>query len=57
MKIFKEISGTALKAPVFILHASLIFEEITAEKVPNMAKERVIQVQEAQRVPGRINPR
>ena len=33
------------------------FEEIIAEKFPNMGKERVNQVQKAQRVPGRINPR
>lgn len=34
-----------------------IFEEIIAENFPNMGKEIVNQVQEAQRVPGRINPR
>ena len=34
-----------------------IFEEIIAENFPNMGKEVVNQVQEAQRVPGRINPR
>ena len=34
-----------------------IFEEVIAENFPNMAKEIVNQVQEAQRVPGRINPR
>ena len=34
-----------------------IFEEIIAEKFPNMEKEIVNQVQEAQRVPYRINPR
>ena len=34
-----------------------IFEEITAENLLNMGKEIVNQVQEAQRVPGRINPR
>jgi hypothetical protein len=34
-----------------------IFEEIIAENLPNMEKEIVNQVQEAQRVPGRINPR
>ena len=33
-----------------------IFEEIIAEKFPNMGKEVVCQVREA-RVPGRINPR
>ena len=34
-----------------------IFEKIIAEKFPNMEMETVIQVQEAQRVSGRINPR
>ena len=34
-----------------------IFEEIIVENVPNMGKEIVTQVQEAQRVPYRINPR
>ena len=34
-----------------------IFEEIIVENFPNMGKERVNQVQEAQRVPHRINPR
>ena len=34
-----------------------IFEEITVENFPNMGKEISIQVQEAQRVPYRINPR
>ena len=34
-----------------------IFEEIIAENFLNMGKETVNQVQEAQRVPGRINPR
>ena len=33
------------------------FEEIIVENFPNMEKERVNQVQEAQRVPYRINPR
>ena len=32
-------------------------EEIIAENFLNMGKEIVNQVQEAQRVPGRINPR
>ena len=32
-----------------------IFEEIIAENFPNMGKEIVNQVQEAQRVTGRIN--
>ena len=34
-----------------------IFEEIIAENFPNMGKETVSQVEEVQRVPGRINPR
>ena len=34
-----------------------IFENIIAENFLNMGKEIVNQVQEAQRVPGRINPR
>ena len=34
-----------------------IFEEISVENFPNMEKETVSQVQEAQRVPYRINPR
>ena len=34
-----------------------IFEEIIVENFPNMEKEIVTQVQEAQRVPYRINPR
>ena len=34
-----------------------IFEEIIAEKFLNMGKETVTQMQEVQRVPGRINPR
>ena len=33
------------------------FEEIIAENFPNMGKEIVNQMQEAQRVPGRINTR
>ena len=34
-----------------------IFEEIKSKNFPNMRKEIVNHVQEAQRVPGRINPR
>ena len=37
--------------------AETIFEEIIAENFPNMGKDIVNQVQEAQRVPGRMNPR
>ena len=34
-----------------------ISAEIVAENFPNIGKETVNQVQEAQRVPGRLNPR
>ena len=34
-----------------------IFEEIIVKNFPNMGKEIATQVQVAQRVPGRINPR
>uniref|UniRef100_A0A8C6B9G4 L1 transposable element RRM domain-containing protein n=1 Tax=Monodon monoceros TaxID=40151 RepID=A0A8C6B9G4_MONMO len=34
-----------------------IFEEIIVENFPDMGKEIATQVQGAQRVPGRINPR
>ena len=34
-----------------------IFKEIIAEKFPNKGKEILNHIQEAQRVPGRINPR
>ena len=34
-----------------------IFEEIIVENFPNMRKEIATQVQEAQRIPYRINPR
>ena len=34
-----------------------IFEEIIVENFPNMGKEIGTQIQEAQRIPGRINPR
>ena len=34
-----------------------IFEEIIVENFPNIGKEIATRVQEAQRVPGRINPR
>ena len=34
-----------------------MFKEIIVESFPNMGKEIVNQVQEAQRVPYRINPR
>ena len=34
-----------------------IFEKIVVENFPNMGKETATQVQEAQRVPYRVNPR
>ena len=34
-----------------------IFEEIIAKNFPNMGKESLTQIQEAQRVPYNINPR
>ena len=34
-----------------------IFQEIIAENFPNMGKEPPTQIQEAQRVPYKINPR
>ena len=34
-----------------------IFEEIIAENFPNVGKEIINQVQEAQKVPSRVNPR
>ena len=34
-----------------------IFQEIIAENFPNMGKESLTQIQEAQRVPYEINPR
>ena len=34
-----------------------IFDKIIAENFPNMGKKIINEVQEAQRVPGRINPR
>ena len=37
--------------------AENIFEEIIAENFPNMGKEKLTKVQEAQRVTYRINPR
>ena len=66
MKTVSETSGTTLNAPAFELLGSQnkkkkgtekIFEEIIGENFPNIGKEIVNQVQEAQRVPYRINPR
>ena len=34
-----------------------LFEEIVPENVPNLGKETDIQVQEAQRIPNKMNPK
>ena len=34
-----------------------IFKEITAKNFPNMGKETLTEVEEAQRIPHRINPK
>ena len=63
-----ETSGTISNAPTFELQGfpkkkrekkryENIFEEIRAENFPNMEKEIVNQIQEAQRVPQKMNPR
>ena len=57
-----ETSGTTLNAPTFEEEekkkgTEKKFEEIIVENFPNMGKEIVNQVQEAQRVPYRITPR
>ena len=64
MRTVSETSGTTLNTPTFELQGcqkkkgtEKIFEEIIVENLPNMGKEIVNQVQEAQRVPYRINPR
>ena len=63
MRTVLETSGTTLNAPTFELirvpeeeeenkkGTEKIFEEIIVENFPNMGKEIVNQVQEAQRVP------
>ena len=48
------------KNPIFSPHFYLgvwLLEEIIVENFPKMGKEIVIQVQETQRVPNRVNPR
>ena len=69
MRITSETFGTILNTPTFELQASQrkkkkgnvltekIFEEIIVENFPNMGKEIIDQVQEAQRDPYRLNPR
>ena len=34
-----------------------VFDEIMAENVPNLEEETDIQVQEAQRIPNKVNPK
>ena len=68
MRTVSETSGTTLNTQTFELGgvpeedemkkgSEKIFEEIIVENFPNMGKEIVNQVQEAQRVPYRIKPR
>ena len=68
MRTVSKTSGTTLNAPTFKLKWSQkkkrkkrgtekIFEETIVENVPNIGKEIVNQVQEAQRFLYRINPR
>ena len=66
MRTVSETSGTTLNAPAFELEGSQkrkkngtekILQEIIVENFPNMGNKIVSQVQEAQRVPKRVNPR
>ena len=68
MKRVSENSGTTFNAPTSILQGckkekreirgqKKLFQEIIAENFPNMGKELLTQIQEAQRVPYKINPR
>ena len=66
MKTISETSGTTLNAPTFKLQGSQKkrrrkglrkYLKRLVENFPNIGKETVIQVQEAQRVPYVINPR
>uniref|UniRef100_A0A8D1NDS0 LINE-1 type transposase domain-containing protein 1 n=1 Tax=Sus scrofa TaxID=9823 RepID=A0A8D1NDS0_PIG len=68
MKRVSENSGTKLNAPTSVLYGcqkekrerrgqKKIFQEIIAENFPNMGNEPLTQIQEAQRVPYKINPR
>ena len=66
MRTVSETSGTTLNANILIIGvpeeekkkgSEKIFEEIIFENFPNMGKEIVSRVQEAQRLPYRINPR
>ena len=66
MRIASETFGTILNAPTFKLvpeeeekkkDTEKIFEEIIVENFHNMGNEIVNQVQDAQKVPYRLNPR
>ena len=67
MRTVPETSGTTLNSNIRIIGVpeeeekkkgtEKIFEEFKVENFPNMGKEIVNQVQKAQRVPYRINPR
>ena len=62
MTTVSETSGTTLKCKKIRIKGvpeeeEKKFEDIIGENFPNMGKEIVSQVQEAQRVPYRINPR
>ena len=67
MRTVLETYGTTLNAPHLNYKdptkeekkkgSEKIFEEIIVENFPNVGNEIVNQVQEEQRVPGRINPR
>ena len=66
MRIVSKTSKTILNTDIRVIGVpeekkkkgyEKIFEEIIIENFPNMEKEIVIQVQETQRVPYRINPR
>ena len=68
MKRVSENSGTTLNAPTSVFigvpegeerekRTEKIFQEIIAENFPNMGKETLAQIQEAQRVPYKMNTR
>ena len=68
MRTVSETSGTTIKCTNIQIiglpeeeekekGSEKIFEEIIVENFPNMGKEIATQVQEAQRVPQRVNPR
>ena len=67
MKTIQEISEITLCSNICIIGVpegeekekgiQCVFEEITAENFPNLKKETDIQIQEAQRVPNKMNPK